>query len=64
MCCYPSRSCVDWSIPIYGSILFEVLWHGEPEEHGETYDEFHPEAVEVAELEKTQTSRTCEGSDL
>lgn len=40
-------------------VLIEVLWHRKAQEERKAKDELCSEAIQVAELDKSQTSRSC-----
>ena len=40
-------------------VFIEVLWHRKSHEERKAEDELCSEAIQVAELEKSQTSRSC-----
>lgn len=56
---YPSCTRVHWTKARDGSVFVEILWHRQTHKQGESQDELCSEAVQVAELQETNTRRTC-----
>ena len=56
---HPGASSVNRATTRNQKVLIEVLWHRKAQEERKAKDELCSEAIQVAELEKSQTSRSC-----
>lgn len=58
-CTNRSRARVDRTTARSEPILVKVLWHRQTHEERESQNKLCPKAVQVAELEETETRRSC-----